>query len=263
MLPRIYAFEIQDDPRLPSAIRDGVTDYLQFVLNRLNIYAPAIKLLSSLLERMRQSQVIDLCSGGSGPYQTLLPKITAQLQRKIRVKLTDKYPNLKAFEKTRAKLVDVVDFSEQSIDARNVPPQFEGVRTLFTSFHHFRDDDGLSILKDAQSKNQAIAIFEFTERNWLSVLLVLPAPFLMFLFMPLVWPWKASRFFWTYLIPAIPIVTFWDVMISILRTRTVEELQLMTNPLQTAQYKWEAGRERTALGFSIIYLLGIPLKDKE
>jgi hypothetical protein len=75
------------------------------------------------------------------------------------------------------------------------------------------------------------------------------------IFVPLRW----SRLLWTYLIPVIPFVLFFDGLISCLRAYSLGELQEMTSGLEGGGYRWEIG-EKTGglLPVRITYLIGCP-----
>ena len=69
---RIQFIEIQDQSWCPKAIRDALTETLQFTLNMGNQYAPAVQRLRTALERAGTKEVVDLCSGAGGPWLRLL-----------------------------------------------------------------------------------------------------------------------------------------------------------------------------------------------
>lgn len=48
---RLQLFEIEDLPGCPASIRDALTDYVQFVVDRIQLYAAAAPLLRRVLER--------------------------------------------------------------------------------------------------------------------------------------------------------------------------------------------------------------------
>jgi hypothetical protein len=64
--------------------------------------------------------------------------------------------------------------------------------------------------------------------------------------------------FWTYLLPVIPLVLFWDGIVSNLRTYSPAELQELTLGVQRDGYRWEIGKI-PAGSCKITYLLGYPL----
>ena len=65
---------------------------------------------------------------------------------------------------------------------------------------------------------------------------------------------------WTYLIPAIPLVTTFDGIVSCLRTYTPEELREMVEQLERADdYQWDIGIEPISfLPVGVTYLVGYP-----
>jgi uncharacterized damage-inducible protein DinB len=65
---RVQFIEINDEPWFPSSLRNNVTDALQFGLSLLKGYAPIAPLLLSTLDSTRSKSIIDLCSGGGGPW---------------------------------------------------------------------------------------------------------------------------------------------------------------------------------------------------
>ena len=108
-----------------------------------------------------------------------------------------------------------------------------------------------------------IGIFEQTRRHPLAIALMLTLPFLAWLLTPLIRPWRPSRFFWTYVVPAIPAVLCLDGIVSCLRTYGPKELQRMASQLHGTGYVWQAGRVRSPLSpIGVTYLIGTPRKPE-
>ena len=89
---RFQLFELEDLEWVPSAIRNGGTDLLDFGFDRLGFYDGVAPKLVELLERTKSKRVVDLCSGGGGG--------TLQMRRKVRESgndveflLSDRHPN--------------------------------------------------------------------------------------------------------------------------------------------------------------------------
>jgi hypothetical protein len=138
------------------------------------------------------------------------------------------------------------------------------MRTLFEGFHHFRPEQAKSILQDAVEKKVAIGIFEASLKPPLGLFLLLLAPLMTLvsylLITPFITPRTLSRFFWTYLVPIVPLVTCWDGVISLLRVYSLRELKDLTDPLQSKDYIWETGQASTGTPlFVFTYLLGYPV----
>src|SRR5208282_4523292 len=138
---RVQFIEIHEQPWFPSSLRDGVTDALQFGFHLLKAYVPIAPLLQSALDSARSRSIVDLCSGGGGPWLDLSRKLQSRKPEGgspvLHIWLTDKYPNLRAFENVRTVSENHIAFYPGPVDAMNVPRELTGLRTMFTSFHHF------------------------------------------------------------------------------------------------------------------------------
>lgn len=248
---RKQLFEIQDKPWCPEAVRNGVTELLLLNLKILRVYEPTIPFLAEF-SRMAGGKWIDLCAGSGGGSILLKQKMPGQIKELI---LTDLYPH-----KELKNLPEGVTNYPEPVDAGNVPAHLKGFRTLYTSFHHLPDEVALGVLRNAMETKTPIGIFEFTDRTLLCLLMVIPSFFFSFFLVPLIFPWKLSRFFWTYVIPLIPLTAFVDIIMSCFRTRNVSELSDMLSHLKSADYEWEIGKLPTYPGLSITYLTGKPKK---
>jgi hypothetical protein len=88
-------FEFHDQKWFPNDLRDGVTDGLQFTLSLGRVYRPIVPLLNKAVEASRAKRIVDLCSGGGGPWLWLCRLLRVSGGRNIEVCLTDKYPNIR------------------------------------------------------------------------------------------------------------------------------------------------------------------------
>ncbi len=256
---RIHLFELEDQRWFPEAIRDAGTDFIRFVAEIGNPYKPIIPLLSRALDETGSREILDLCSGGGGPMAGLVPQL-AENGWEGTVTLTDKFPNLAAFEYLRGCSDGAIGFIEQPVDASAVEPHLTGFRTLFTSFHHFPPDTASRILQDAVDQRRPIGVFEQTERSILPALTTLIGPLFVLLVTPFIRPVRWSRFLWTYLIPVVPFYVMWDGFVSCLRTYSPDELQGVVDGLDCEDYVWEIGQEASRPA-PITYLLGYPARE--
>jgi len=258
-MKRLHLIELEDLAGFPTPIRDGITDFLEYAVVVSNLYKPIIPRLERVLKTLRIQRIVDLCSGGGGPWKSLQTHLAPLREGQTTVCLTDRYPNVAALTELKQDSQGRLDFVATSISAMNVPAELEGFRTLFSSFHHFPPEQARAILEDAVVKRQGIAIFESTQRHPLFLLYMLFTPILVLLSAPFIRPFKWQRLFWTYLIPAIPLAVMFDGIVSCLRTYTVAELTELTQGLGDGAYEWEMGVER--LGFlpvGVTYLIGYP-----
>ena len=255
--PRLHLFELEDQPWLPGIVRDLATDYLCFIQATFRLYRPILPLLAEALRVTNQRQIVDLCSGGGGPVLEIQKALSAAGPN-ISITLTDRFPNSRAFQQIEEASGKQITFVRESVDARSIPDQIIGLRTIFNSFHHFRESDARKILLDAVKARQPIAIFEYTARAVLIVLLTMVlTPFLVALATPFIRPFRWSRVVLTYVLPLIPLTCWWDGVVSQLRAYTVEELNTLTKELSCDSYSWHAGTVALpgSLGH-LTYLLG-------
>lgn len=256
---RIHLVELEDLPWLPKPIRDGITDFLEFVVVASDLYKPIAPRLEQTLSALDVRHVIDLCAGGGGPWKRLQHHLAPVQQGEIRILLTDRYPNLPALSRLKQSTQGRVDFLDTPISAMHVPANLVGFRTLFSSFHHFRPEQARAILADAVTKHQGIAVFESTQRHPLLLLYMLFTPLLVLLATPFLRPFCWQRLLWTYLVPAIPLAVMFDGIVSCLRTYTVEELAELSTGLDDEGYQWRSGLQPLGhLPVGITYLIGKP-----
>lgn len=251
---RLHLLEIHDQAWCPASLRDALTDNLQFYLDLGNHYGVVAPLVRTALARTGARRVVDLCSGGGGPWRRLHEALGGAT-----VVLTDKYPNRVALERVAARTGGRIEFSLASVDALRVPPELAGFRTLFTSFHHFPPPEARAILEDAVRARQGIGVFEVNARRWIALLTAVLVPVLVLLSAPFIRPFRWSRIVWTYLVPALPLVATVDAVVSCLRTYTPGELRDLAAGTAGSSYDWEAGELSTRFSpVPITYLLGTP-----
>jgi hypothetical protein len=260
---RVQFIELHEQPWVPSSLRDEITDALQFALNLAKAYAPIAPLLQGVLDSTGSCSVVDMCSGGGGPWLELSRKLQSQKLRGdapgLRIShiwLTDKYPNLRALENAGAASENIT-YYPSSVDAMNVPSELKGFRTMFTSFHHFSPEDARAILQNAVDAREGIGIFEITRRAPLTIGLMFLWALMPFVCTPWIRPFRWSWILWTYLIPIIPLVFLFDGVVSCLRTYRPRELREIVDKLTAGEYQWEIG-EHSSGKAPITYLIGYP-----
>lgn len=261
-MPRVHLFEFEDQSWFPDVFRKGITDYLQYAANKIDLYKPVIPVIRKGLEKSGNKRIVDICSGGGGGISKVFEYMKAEYDD-TKVVLTDKYPNIVAFKNLADRSNGDIDFVSNPVDAVDVPKDLEGFRTQFVSFHHFRPAQAQRILENAAQSHAAIGIFEATERSLVNFIAMLFTPIVVMLAVPFIRPFSWSRLFFTYVIPAIPLFTMWDGLVSVLRTYSVKELKKMTDAIDAPGYRWEIGRIKQQGAPHIIYLLGYPEQEKK
>jgi hypothetical protein len=203
--------------------------------------------LTPLMEHDRINEIVDLGSGAGGP----MPLVANELRRfgfTVRVTLTDRFPNAAAAP---------LHYWPDPVDARQIPEVLSGIRTMFAAFHHFDSADAHQILRNAFERRRPICVFEATsQRAAVTAILI---PLVVLALTPKIRPLSWMQIFFTYLIPILPLLIFWDGLVSHLRTYSVAELRELTRDLYSPDYSWDIGMLHTpGSPIGLPYLIGRP-----
>lgn len=258
---RIELQEIHDHPAFPGRLRELVTDAMRTVWEFANSYQPVLGPLLQAMERAGTREVLDLCSGGGGPWLRLAREPQLQKIPGIIVRLTDKYPNRLAAERI-VSASSVLRFEPSPVDATSVPGDLPGFRTIFSSFHHFGPTAAHLLLRDAMDNGRGVGIFEMARRSARTILTICCIPVLIWILAPTISPFRWSRLFFIYVVPVVPFVLFYDGLASCLRAYSEEELRQMIAPLARPGYEWQIGVEHSGF-LAVTYLLGFPVGSRQ
>jgi hypothetical protein len=254
---RFQLFEIEDQPWCPEFLRAAITDFLRITMEWFVPYAVAAPLLGRALTRLGETEVVDLCSGGGGPWGDLVRRIPRVGGPPVRVRLCDLYPNRDAFARLVAAGEGRIAVEREPIDATAVPARLAGFRTLFTALHHFPPDQAHAILADAVRQGRGIGVFEVTRRSPLALAGMLFLPLLALLITPFIRPFRWDRLFWTYCVPLVPLAVWFEGTVSCLRTYTPDDLRALVADLDG--FQWEIGTRRAPPLLTLVtYLIGTP-----
>lgn len=260
MIPRLHLFELEDLEWFPARIRDFGTDFIHFVETRIELHKAIVPLLGDALRRTGSTRVVDLCSGGSGPIANIA-KDLAQEGLDVQFTLTDRFPNIAAFERVVGESEGRIDFLREPVNVLSVSPDLVAFRTIINAFHHFRPDTARAILSDAVVAGQPIAIFEIPERTVRAILPMFLTPLFVWLATPFIRPFSWLRLLFTYLIPIVPLCSLWDGVVSQLRAYRDVDLREMTAGLGGGEYEWRAGWASVpSIRGKVTWLVGLPKK---
>ncbi len=250
--------EIEDHLWFPSMFRNFMTDILEFIIVRYRIYESVTPLIKEVMQHMKTNQIIDLCSGSSGPWSQMKVQLQGQ-NESVSVTLTDKYPNVRAFKKIKERFGNRIQYISEAVDATNVPLYLKGMRTIFSAFHHFEPDAASKILQDTVDSRSAIGIFEFSEKRLDKIPFAFLMPLFVYIITPFIRPRTFKRILWVNIIPVIPFMFTYDAIISYAATYSPKELKELVKSINSEGYEWKIGQIPSKLRtMRITYLIGFP-----
>lgn len=268
-MERVHAFEFEDLPWVPAAVRDGARDLLDVMFARVRFYRPLAPALRDLLRDTGRTALADVCSGSGGGAVAMLAELDALGHREVSLRLSDRFPNEAAINRVRDAGDARVRYLAEPRDALDAPADLDAVRTMFGALHHFRPDDVRRVLTRAVEARVPVALFDVAasptiRRLPLALAPVLAVPNLGVLFLlalglvPLARPFRASRVALSYALPLIPALYAWDGTVSALRAYAPEELLAIARSVPGGDgYDWRCERAGPALA-----LLGRPLGQR-
>jgi len=256
ILKRFRLFEWHEQTWVPRLLRNAITDYLSVFLGYYKIYIPVVPILADMLKKTGCNKVFDFCSGSGGPLLDIQKKLEEEYGLSITVELSDKFPQGKySITQTNA----VIQYHASSVDVLTFAKPTQAVRTLFTAYHHFRPQAAREILAKAMAQREAIAIFEFSRNHWQHYMLDAFAPFSVLLLNHKIRKKGFWYKFWVYVIPIVPLFTWWDAVVSNLRVYSPAQLKKLIEDMEGGDYRWEIGTMPAGLRFyRLTYLLGWP-----
>jgi len=257
---RVHLVELHELRGFPAVWRDLLTDVMSYFAEGFRPYRPVADRLWAAMQACGAASILDLGSGAGKSAITVAGDVTARHRVAVGVTLTDKYPNVEAFQRAARASSGTVTVVENPVEATDVPSDLEGFWTMFSSFHHFKKPEARRILANAVRQRRGIGVFEYTERNFLVWgPTILAMPLFIWFATPFIRPLSWRRVLWTNLLPVVPFLAAWDGLVSCLRTYSPAELLALTPEPSPGAYTWEAGRLRSFGGCRITYLLGWPL----
>ena len=244
-------------------------------------------------QKLNCNLIIDLCSGSGGPTPYIHDMLNKQ--HNVNTILTDLFPQISIW-KYQCNKHKNLKFTSKSVDAASIEiskiPEISKMyrdkinfRTLFGSFHHFKPDLAISILKNTMECNDAFIMTEvILRRGW--IFDFIQWPFQITLLSPFYMIYMIINILFVYdekninliqkIIKCILIIItspIWvacfihDAIISNSRCYTKEELLKMAQMASKKgnyDYEWKCWRQNSDMIFPLNYLapitvlLGVP-----
>jgi hypothetical protein len=228
-------FEFGDQPWLPKLLREGEVAYLAACYRVLPLARAWVDRMVGALRPTGRIHILDLCSGAGGPIEQIVDEFCARGQD-ASATLTDLYPSASSIRHRS------ITWYPNPVDARCLPAELAGVRTMFSAFHHFDPDAGRCILEDAFRRRLTICIFEGGSGTFSGFASMCLVPLSVLATMPFVRPFRWGYLVFTYLIPLLPLIVLWDGMVSVLRIYSPKQMEELVHGLEAPDYIWEIGR---------------------
>jgi len=218
-----FLIELEDQSWFPGWMRQYQVDFLGGVSKITGLYRPC----SELLQSFNAEKIVDLASGNGQSTQTVLSELD-----NVVVDYTDKFP-----PQSRLKI--------NRLDLLNDPLPDADLFTMFNGMHHFKEADISALVERIPIRSCFLFIEPIGPRLGSFVKVSLSTLFLPFFLVPFLKPFRWDRLFITYLLPLGPLICFYDGVISVLKSYSINELRSLASELSTKERAIKAGRVRS------------------
>lgn len=216
--------EFEDKKWLPDFLRNAMTGVLGVAERWLGIYDPLAAEITHQFPD-KNITIVDLCSGSGEGISSVANRI-AVAGRNLTLILTDLYPNKKSALSLEKKY-SWINYPLKSLDAINVPDLFPAdIYTILAGFHHFSEEGKIQLIKNATRDHSVFLIAEGARSNILSwIFAAIFLPFLTWASVPFIRPFDIKWVPFTYIIPLIPFLVWWDGLNSLAAIKSSSKLR--------------------------------------
>ena len=255
---RFHGVELSDLGWFPSVMREAGNAYLRFAGELAGHPARIGRIIESALERSREPEILDLCSGGTGPVLQIARELAAR-GLEVPVTLTDLYPSAGGRQLIAQSGLANARYEAEALDAAAVPSECPGLRTILSAFHHFDPDKARQVLASAVEARRSIAIVEVAPRRLVPALMIMGVPLAALLAVPFLRPFRAAWLPLTYIIPVIPLFMLWDGLVSCMRAYTPDEILALARAADpNAWFDWTVEEPMMTWPVRGVSMVGIP-----
>ncbi len=206
--------ELEDYSWFPSALRNGQTEFIGFVVATFDVYDGFERYLQAL--SLPRRPMTDLCSGSGEPAISIYHKSNCFTS----LSLSDKYPNVSSYQDER------ISYDGHATDVLDMEFKQDRYYTMFNAFHHFSDEEKTGIVEQIQHSGSGAFIVEILEPTLVCLLKVIFTTTIgSLLLTPFIRPFSLRRLFFTYVLPLNVLAITYDGILSVLKSRSVEQYQ--------------------------------------
>ena len=242
--------ELEDYNWFPQMFRKFQMEFIGSMIQWASIYQPLITLTNATLNENKVSTIVDLCSGSG------LPAIYLQkhLSNNCNTVLSDKFPD-KGFVNTSS-----IIYLKETTDVLLLEPKPATCYTMYNALHHFSDNDKVAIINKLRIANAPFIFAEILEPNLLTLLkIIFTTTVLQLLTTPFVQPFSFLRLFFTYVVPINLFTITYDGVISVFKSRTVEQYKNLVVPFSNKNLEITVNKISSWKSV-VIYIKGNPKK---
>lgn len=208
--------ELEDFSWFPPVLRNFQLEFIGFVVSTFDVYDVFVNYLKTL--PLAERSMTDLCSGSGEPAISIFRKSHCF----TRLTLTDKYPNVLKFHDPK------ISYEILSRDVLAMEFQHGTYYTMFNAFHHFTDEEKLTIAQKIQISGSTAFIVEILEPTLLCLMKVLITTTIgTLLLTPFILPFSLKRLFFTYIFPVNIFTITFDGIVSVLKSRSLKQYQVL------------------------------------
>lgn len=225
-MKRVQALQLTTQKWFPDFLKKNIFEFMTWFVGKVNAAKPFIPIIEEGMQHIGQIVNMD-CEVGAG-FETIVP----YLNKDIPVKTTS---------------------------LRDPKTSEKGLYVSINAFHKLRPDEARSVLNTVAQSRNPIAILEGNNDSlWQTFGMIIIVPVTVILTAPFVKPFRISRLIFTYLIPILPLITFFDGFMALFMLYAPKDLDELTTSIDVQDYSWRCGKLNNGRGGKIIYLLGWP-----
>lgn len=257
-LPRIQAFEFNDQPWVPAILRDTIVESLSLTLAWGKILRGLAAPLSQFLDRAGTTEILDIGSGAGAPAAILAP-LLREGGRSVRFTLTDLFPRVPVWERLAQAQPHALRYVPTPVDATAIDPELSRgkARAIINVLHHLPPTLAESVLRDAVRSRAPVFVAEGFERDPRGFLPFAPFGLPALALSPILAPDRRfSRAFLVWGTPIALLCSAWDGFVSTLRVYSEAELRAMVG--DDDGYSWHYGHYTWAPFGRGYYFFGVP-----
>lgn len=238
--------ELEDYSWFHPLLRRYQMDYIGSMVSWLGMYRPLIPVAAQMVNANDPVVIQDLCSGSGIPaiymqhHVQLIPKTL----------LSDKYPFI-AFTDS-----EELEYIKSPVDVLALIPQQGICYTMYNGIHHFSPGDQVALVKKMIAGRNSFLFAEILEPGIFTMIkIILTATLLQVFTAPFIKPFSLKRLFFTYVIPVNLFTVMYDGIISVIKSRSVDQYRRLFEGLSVNDFEVSVGRLNNWKG-PVIYIKG-------